>query len=48
MTRLAGEESLQIARSDLDHILTRIYKMCEAQEDTLRRYVSSGLEVAKV
>ena len=47
MVSIASEESTKMAYTDLDHIATGIYDMCQAQQELLDEHLEASLNVAR-
>ena len=41
------EESIKLARTDLDHIAEGVYRMCETQYDALTKALASYIKYAR-
>ncbi|MBL0713111.1 MAG: Cache 3/Cache 2 fusion domain-containing protein, partial [Desulfosarcina sp.] len=47
MFQVASDESIKLAKTDLDHIAEGVYKMAQTQDDLLRKSLRSDLNVAR-
>lgn len=45
MSRKAGDESIKLAQTDLDHIVQGVYRMCESQAELLNHELSGYVSV---
>ncbi len=47
MTEVSAEESIKLATVDLDHIAKGVYRMCETQNELLKKSLQNYLNVAR-
>ena len=47
MQDVATEESIKLAKTDLDHIAEGVYRMCETQHEALTKALTSYLNIAR-
>ena len=47
MVETAGQESLVLAKSDLDHTAMGVYRMCEAQNEVLTKELNGYLNISR-
>ena len=44
--RIAKEESAKLATTDLNHVISDIYKLCKSQQETIQAQINTSLNIA--